>query len=231
MTELNPIDNINGNNRSLDINVQLALLKYVKPTSAIVLGDITNRYKLAESRHRTHFQTYIDSKEEMAKRLNRSIAEIEEALAELEEIEFIKVMDSGLDGYIMIAVNTSWVDELIKDTNLESNQNSLCSTNPVKAKVKFCKSTKRIKKYIAKHFGPLTLVPLIFYSIIDYIIREYESEGRNIFLDFQMIKALDEYVIFYKDSDDYSLRFSLFINWLFKKVNKPTDKKSGGKND
>ena len=213
------IDYIRGdlkicNNGLLNITVDPAILKYLKPTSALMLYLFKELYKVAVSNHRVHYQSFIFSNKKIAEYLNLTLVEVCEVLKDLEKWQLIKIFNSRIKGYMGIYINFPKIDELLHNTNKQTYQDIQYYTNPINEKVNYCKSTMWIKQYIEKHSDQLNPIPLIYYSIIDAIVRGYEKNGHNILHDFQVLEALDDFVIFYKKSDDYRIKFTLFIYWL-----------------
>lgn len=161
--------------------------------TAVVLSEIVAEFNKAYNNDLNSFDEFLCSPTRMSNYLGFSIEEINIAFDELEEIGFISVYESYIEDTICIGVHQ---DEIINFKNKKEKENLygnwddglVSSLNPVHKANYFSDSTNKIRDFIESHTKQPQNIPIISYSCLDSIIKDYETESKNNILSMADIK-------------------------------------------
>ena len=168
------------------ILVPYIFLQEIGFTASIMLSEILAEYNYARNHKVSNYIGFIFDINRASKVLKIAAETIVEQLNYLEKLDFIEFYNIGLSDSYYVRVNDDNILNLKKEHEAKNFNNNwdvglLASVNPTHKADKFSESTLKIKHRFDTHAKNSQSIPVLYYFLIDYYVKEYEQLRGNIF--------------------------------------------------
>ena len=194
-------------------------IKTLQPTCTLVLSAIISEFNYAHNNRLNYNNDFLCNAKRMSEYLRLDEEDLSTAINRLQKLNFINIFNANIEDTLYIRV---FQDEIIKYKLKQEKINFFgkwddglkrCQ-NPIHKKTTFLDSTNKIKEFLEEHTNYYEKIPMVMYSYLDDVVREYETtKGESIFT----ISDIKDYMFKMAQEKDYDIYlFEAFMNTINK---------------